>query len=85
MGTNAVVIRAKLGADNLLAAIQGWEDDGYPSLGEPGQIRRELNERIMAAGIASPWFDESSGVNCPEGVGAISFHIHGGLVRSIWI
>lgn len=85
MGTNAFVIKAKPGVDSFLAAVQGLDDDDYPSMGEPEQIRRELNARIAAAGIASPWFDESSGVNCPDGVASIDFYIHGGRVRSILI
>ncbi|WP_135454180.1 hypothetical protein [Mycobacterium sp. DL99] len=84
MGTHTIVIRGKPGVDSFVAAVQGLDDD-YPSMGEPEQIRRELNARIAAAGIASEWFDESSGVNCPDGVDAIDLYIHGGLVRSILV
>lgn len=85
MGTTVMVIAAKPGVDGFLAIAQTVDDDDYPAMGEPEQIRRELNERIATTGITSPWFDKSSGVNLPDGVGAVSFHIHGGLVRSIMV
>ncbi|MUL80761.1 MULTISPECIES: hypothetical protein [unclassified Mycolicibacterium] len=85
MGTTAVVIGAKPGSDDSLVAVQGWEACDYPSMGEPDQIRLELNERIATAGIATQWFDESSSVCLPDGVEAISFSLHAGLLRSIWI
>jgi hypothetical protein len=85
MGSTAVVVGAKSGADSSLVAVQGWAAGDYPSLGEPEEVRAEFNERISAAGIASRWCDESSGVLLPDGVEAISFSVYAGLVRSIWI
>ncbi|WP_396908078.1 hypothetical protein [Mycolicibacterium sp.] len=68
-----------------LAEIQAWTVDEYPALGTPEQLRDLLNKRIAAAGIASPWTETSTGVRLPDGVESISFRVHAGFVRSIWI
>ncbi|WP_301123482.1 hypothetical protein [Mycolicibacterium fortuitum] len=68
-----------------LVDIQGWAVDEYPAMGTPERLRDLLNEQFAGAGIASPWTDTSTGVRLPHGVESISFRVHGGLVRSIWI
>jgi hypothetical protein len=85
MGSIAVVVGAKPGRDDSVAAVKGWEAEDYPSMGEPDQIRVGLNKRIADAGLASPWFDEGSGVCLPVGVEAIRFVVADDSLRSIWI
>ncbi|MFV8160836.1 hypothetical protein ACNQVK_01545 [Mycobacterium sp. 134] len=85
MGSTAVIVGTAPGHHASLTEIQGWAAGEYPAIGTPEQTRDKLNELITAAGIASHWTDETSGVRLPHGVGSITFSVHAGLVRSIWI
>lgn len=85
MGSTAAVFIPGPAVEEPMTAVQQWDADEYPPMGTPADICDQINSWITAAGLGTPWRDDTSRVILPNGVAAVSFHIHHDAVRSIWI
>lgn len=85
MGSMAAVFIPGAGVEDPMTTVKQWDADEYPPMGTPVDTCDQINSWITAAGLGTPWRDDTSRVILPDGVAAVRLHIHRDVVRSIWI